>query len=205
MARWLIVRHGETEWNRAGKMQGHTDIGLSGAGRAQVTSLRERLRAVKFDAAYTSDLARAADTAGTLLQGRPFQAIPTAQLRELSYGDWEGLTWQEIQERDPEQYDWWVRVDPNFQPPEGESLHALMERAGAFVEEVNARHVEGTILVVAHGGSIRALALTLLGISPDLFRRFSNVAPASLSIIHVFNGTAILESWNDTAHYRGLA
>lgn len=204
MARWIIVRHGETDWNKSGKLQGQTNTMLSAGGRVQVAALRERLRGVKLDAVYTSDLARCIETATLVIQGRTLSPEPTTLLRELAYGEWEGLTWAEVQERDPESYDQWLRLDPNFEPPGGETIAALMERAEGFAARVRDTGAEGTTLIVAHGGSIRALVLHLLGHNESHFRSFGNPAPASITVMGLYEGTAVLETWNDASHYRPL-
>lgn len=204
MARWLLVRHGETEWNKAGRIQGHTDIPLGSAGRVQVGALRERLRAATFDAVFTSDLVRATDTAALILQGRTVQPVLVPGLRELDYGDWEGKTMAQAQEAAPEAYDEYLRMDPNFRSPGGESFFDLISRVGAFADEARKTAGEGTVLIVAHGGSIRMLALHLLGLDWSHFRRLAAPGPASVAVFGLYGGEPQLEAWNDCGHYRPL-
>ncbi len=204
MTRWLLVRHGETEWNRGKLIQGHTDIALSPTGRVQATSLKERLRNVKLNAAWTSDLGRAGETAALALKGRDVQAVATPLLRELSFGTWEGQTWADIGAEDPESVEQWARVDPNYQAPEGETVNQLLDRAQAFIDEALVATPEGTILVVTHGGMIRALALQLVGLPIQYFRSLDSVGSASVSIVSCHPHGGQLELWNDTSHYRGL-
>lgn len=204
MARWILVRHGETEWNKLGLIQGQTDTSLSGAGRVQTTALRERLRPVRIDHVFTSDLSRCVETATIAIQGRDLPIERTALLRELSYGEWEGLTWAQAKARDPEVYEGWVALSPNFEPPGGQSLGDLMARLETFAERLREATGEGTVLVVGHGGSLRALAIGLLGLSASHYRTLINPAPASVSIMRFFEGTTAVEVWNDASHHRPL-
>ncbi len=204
MARWLLVRHGETEWNKAGKIQGHTDIPISAAGRVQVGALRERLRAATFDAVYTSDLVRCTDTAALILQGRTVTPELAPELRELDYGDWEGKTMAQVQESWAEAHDEYRRLDPNFKAPGGESFFDLMSRVGAWTDRVRASAGDGTILIVAHGGSVRMMALHLMGLDWSAFRRLAAPGPASVAAFGLYGAEPQLEAWNDCGHYRPL-
>jgi len=204
MARWVLVRHGETDWNKAGRLQGHTNTTLSVAGRVQVKALRERLRGMKFEAVYTSDLMRTVETTTLLLEGSGLTPEPTALLREMNYGEWEGLTWAEVQERDPEAYEEWLRVDPNFEAPGGESLNALMDRAENFASRARQAGGDGNTLIVTHGGIIRMLVLHLLGLDASHYRRLANPASASVTVVDLYGETAVLEIYADAAHYRPL-
>lgn len=204
MARWVLVRHGETDWNKAGRLQGQTNTTLSVAGRVQVKALRERLRGMKFDAVYTSDLMRTVETTTLLLEGSGLTPEPTALLREINYGEWEGLTWAEVQERDPERYEEWLRVDPNFEAPGGESLDALMDRAEDFATRARQAGGDGNTLIVTHGGIVRTLVMHLLGLDVSHYRKFANPASASVTIVGIYGETAVLEVYDDAAHYRPL-
>lgn len=204
MIRWLLVRHGETEWNKAELLQGHTDIALTAAGRVQASALRERLRNLKLTAAWSSDLGRASETAALILKGNAVQAVATPLLREMSFGTWEGQTWKDVCDEDSELMTQWLTVDPNFQPPEGETVNQLLDRAQAFSEQARVATPEGTILVVAHGGTIRALALQLTGLPIQYFRTLESVGSASVSIVTTDDAGGQIELWNDVSHYRGL-
>ena len=152
----LLARHGETDWNVAGRWQGHTDVPLNATGRAQAAALAERLRREGIAAVATSDLSRARHTAeivaGAL--GVPV-AIVDPGLREQRYGSFEGLTPRECEERYP---DHWARyvADPSAGPPGGESRAAVLDRVLLAVREAAAR-LACPPLLVTHGGAIRAL------------------------------------------------
>lgn len=202
--RWILVRHGETEWNKGALIQGHTDIALSAAGRVQAASLKDRLRNVKVNAAWTSDLGRASETAELILKGQKVKAVASPLLRELSFGTWEGQTWKDVGDEDPEGLTQWLTVDPNYQAPEGETVNQLLDRAQAFIDEALVATPNGTVLVVTHGGMIRALTLQLTGLPITYFRTLESVAPASVSIVTTDPRGGQIELWNDASHYRGL-
>ncbi len=161
-ARWYLVRHGETEWNRADRAQGHADVPLNDAGREQAQALAKAVGSRRFDAAFSSDLSRATETTRILLNGGAPQPDVTADLRELSYGRWEGFTFADAERDDPTLFAKLVNADADFVAPGGESFQQLMARVQSFADRTRAAHPEGTLLVVAHGGSLRALAVAML-------------------------------------------
>jgi broad specificity phosphatase PhoE len=166
--------------------------------------LAARLASVPLTAAYTSDLSRARETAEVILAGRDGVSLEsTPALREVSHGDWEGLTHAEAQARYPQDYPRrFVLDNPTFAPPGGESVAALLERMGLFGERVRMEHsnTDDHVLLVSHGGALRGLALHLLGLPLSAFWRF-RIAPGSLSVIALWpDREATLELWNDTSH-----
>lgn len=201
MGRWFLVRHAQTEWNAEGRAQGHSEVGLSGAGQRQAQQVALRLASVPLAAAYSSDLSQALTTAKYGLQGRgvPLRAAP--ELRELAYGVWEGMTYREIQAQYPDLYAQLLTAGTAFAPPGGESVQHLVRRVDSLVSRVSAAHAgdEENILVVGHGGSLRALIVVLLGLPVSAFWRFQ-VFPASLSIVSLYPDGATLDLWNDTSH-----
>ena len=101
MGRWFLVRHGETDWNAAGRAQGQSQVPLNAAGRAQARALATRLRPLRFSAAYASDLRRVTETAAAILYGRDLPLVPSPALREKCFGEWEGMTFAELEARYP--------------------------------------------------------------------------------------------------------
>jgi probable phosphoglycerate mutase len=152
----LLARHGETDWNRAGRWQGHTDVPLNATGRAQAAALAERLRGAGIGAVVASDLARARDTAEIVAAAL---AVPLAfvdpDLREQRFGRFEGLTPGECEVRFPEDWSRYV-ADPHAGAPGGESRAALLARVVRAVQGAAARRPD-PVLVVSHGGALRAL------------------------------------------------
>lgn len=202
MSRWLLVRHGETCWNAEGRLQGHTDVSLSQKGRDQAERLRERLASVTIDAAYSSDLARSRETATALAEGRNVPLVLSAHLREQCYGRWEGSTDSEIRAHDPEAYADMMVADDGFTPPQGESFRQVRERVASFAKEIRAEGPQGTLLIVGHSGSLKALLVYLLDLPPSASWCF-RIDACGLSILDVRPETAVLELFNDTSHLGG--
>jgi 2,3-bisphosphoglycerate-dependent phosphoglycerate mutase len=143
----LLVRHGETDWNAAGRLQGHTDQPLSDYGRAQARRLAEELAGEQFDAIYASDLARASETAEIVAERLHLPVDLDPDLREKNWGTWEGLTSEERLEVEPD----------------GESTEQHQRRVLAALGRIAAKHPHGRVLVVTHGGSMRRVQTEVLG------------------------------------------
>jgi len=195
---WYLVRHGETAWNRDGRIHGHADVGLNDRGRRQMCTLAKRLAGCGFAAAYASDLSRAVGSAHVLVAGSGVPVETDSDLREFSYGEWEGLTAEEAEARNPEDYARRMALDVNaFAAPGGENTGQLLHRVRRFYERAAERHGPSeNVLVVAHGGSIRALLVCLLGLPDDRFWRF-RVNCGSLSVVSNHPGGRVLELWNE--------
>ncbi len=147
MAELILVRHGETDWNAAGRLQGHTDRPLSDYGRAQARRLAEELVGEEFDAIYASDLARARETAEIVAEQLHHEVLLDPDLREKNWGTWEGLTSTE-------------RLDVELV---GESTKEHQQRMLAALGRIAASHPSGRVLVVTHGGSMRRVQTEALG------------------------------------------
>ena len=204
MGKWTLVRHARTPWNIEGRVQGHSGAPLGAAGCAEAQRLAARLKASRFEAAYSSDLDRAVETAETVLAGRGTSLDKVPQLRELAYGEWEGLVHSEVEARYPESYAEMVKASIDFSPPGGESPRDVLRRVAHLTERVReGRGTQEDLLVVGHSGSLKALAVVLLGLLPESYWRF-RLAPASLSVITVYDDWTTLDLWNDTTHLEGL-
>jgi 2,3-bisphosphoglycerate-dependent phosphoglycerate mutase len=203
LARWYLVRHGVTEWNSSGRLQGQTDIPLSEAGREEGRLTAKRLTGVPFVAAYTSDLVRAKETADLVLQGQDVSLFLTPELRELDYGEWEGRTFKWIEEGNPSGSIQNIAKDPDFAPPGGESTAQLCDRVMGMANRLMDAHGDDDLLVVGHGGSLRALAVGMLGLSAVSLWRMGT-STASVSILRRRDEGWQLELWNDTSHLEPL-
>jgi broad specificity phosphatase PhoE len=148
----LIVRHGETDWNNDGRWQGHADTPLNERGREQARKLAESLDGV--DAVYSSDLARARETAEILAEPLGLDVRLDPRLRERAFGAWEGLTSMEIESRFADDHRRWLAGE-SFGAPDAEPFEAVRERVQDFLDETLHKHPSGTVLVVTHGGSAR--------------------------------------------------
>ena len=154
MTTLLLVRHGETDWNRDGRWQGHSDTHLNAVGREQAARLADELDGV--DVVYASDLARARETAETLAEPLGLDVQLDGRLRERSFGAWEGKTGPEIEAEFPDAHARWL-AGHGPGADDAEPFADFGARVGSFLEEVLARHPDETVLVVAHGGSIRVI------------------------------------------------
>ena len=165
MTTLILVRHGETDWNRNGRWQGHADTPLNERGRAQARQLADELSGEGVSAVYASDLMRARETAEIIAGrlGRPVALDP--RLREVDIGGWAGLTMPEIETRFPDDVERWRTGDPRHAFDGGESYAAMGERVVAAVEEIARRHSGEDVVVVLHGGPIRALLARAAGIT----------------------------------------
>jgi alpha-ribazole phosphatase/probable phosphoglycerate mutase len=197
----LLIRHGQTDWNLAQRFQGQSDIPLNETGRKQANALAERLAAEDFDAVYSSDLQRAAETASIILQmsGCKPDLYPAPRLREVNFGDWEGLTYDKIKAKHPEALAAWEADIFKNAPPNGETLEELSVRVQSMLDELREKHDDQNVLVVAHGGVLQTLICLALKLPPTMYWQF-HLSTASLSEIAFYPAGAILNSLNDTSH-----
>jgi len=195
----LLARHGESVWNAERRFQGRTDIPLSPRGRAQAEALARGLRGYRVRAAYVSPYRRAVETAEIALRDSGVSQTVLPDLRELSLGQWEGCTVEDVRARDGDPYRAWLRAPHDCPPPDGEPLPDVHARVQAAVDRIAAAHPKGDdVLIVAHGGVISVYACYLLGCSfNDLWRL--RVDNASLTVVR----PPRLVSLNDTGHLTG--
>jgi broad specificity phosphatase PhoE len=184
MLRVLIIRHGQTAYNKEFRNQGRADIELDDVGLSQANCLAESVSVEGADHIYTSPLLRARRTAEAVAAKIGTTVSVDQRLAERDYGRWEGLTREQIIHIDPEGYEAY-RADPIIQPSGGgESGIDVFMRSVAFLSDVFAKHSEGTVLVVAHGGSGSALIAALINAGPataDCFR-LSNCSVTEVAI-----------------------
>jgi broad specificity phosphatase PhoE len=157
----LLVRHGETDWNRAGRWQGHSNTLLNELGRQQARELAESLNGV--DVVYSSDLARARETAEILAEHLGVEVRYDPRLRERSFGAWEGLTSGEIAERFEEAHRRW-QAGEAAGADDAEPFDEFGRRVQSFLADVLERHPYETVLVIGHGGSIRVIHAAAAGL-----------------------------------------
>ena len=201
MGHWYLVRHGETDWNLTERIQGQVDVTLNATGRRQVSHLTRRLEDVRIDAIYSSDLVRTHETAQIIAADRDIAIATDPDLREFSFGEWEGLTSEEVEARQPgAMAERMSAGNEAFAAPGGEDTWQVLERVRSFCERTAERHDPSEdILVVAHGGSIRALAVALLDLAATDFWRF-RIHCASLGIVRNHPDCRVLVRWNDISH-----
>jgi len=201
LPRLLLVRHGNTELNSAQVFMGHADVELSATGYQQVERLRDRLSVEKIDAIYCSDLRRALLTAETIASRHRLAVAACPELREINYGAVDGLTFAEIRRLYPEVAKLCVDWSPQLEFPGGESITQLNQRVTGFLDRLKQHGPEQTVLVVTHGGPLRLMVCSLLGIDLRHWRQI-NIDLASLSIVDTYPEVAIVSLLNDTSHLR---
>lgn len=181
----LLARHGETDWNRDQRWQGHADRELTELGRTQALALAERLDAYPLAAIYSSDLARARDTARPVAERRGINPIERLDLREVDCGSWSGARHADL---DPVEIARWKAGEKGWAG--GESYEEMAVRMVAAVRDVAARHPGEHVLVVSHGGAIRSVHAHATGLSIREYRLLHpTVANGGLSGVMIVNGS----------------
>ena len=198
--RIVFVRHGETVDNARGIAQGWSDSALSETGQVQVGKLARRLRSFEPTDLFCSTLPRAIATARAISDVLHLPIQQVDDLREMNCGDWEGISFADVREREPDVFRNWVE-DPAMKCPGGESFEDLAARMGRALEHIqtvcNGR--PRCVVIVSHGTAIRVVATSLLGLELSAAKRFAQDNAA----INVFEWRAskyILRTWNDTTH-----
>ena len=203
MGNIYIVRHGETMWNAEGRIQGHTDVGLTGRGKEQARATARRLADIHFDVAYSSDMSRTRDTAMIILGERetPLHSVP--ELREYNKGVFEGLTPEEYRQRYPDLFQASLVNDLDFAPPGGETIRQCQARLSSFAGMLKDKHLEEDVLIVGHGGSLRSGIVSLLGLPLEANWKFV-MHNCALSVIRSYPDNAVMHLYNDTSHLAGV-
>jgi broad specificity phosphatase PhoE len=182
-----LARHGESDWNAANRFQGHSDRPLTDFGREQAQALGELVAAENVEAVYSSPLKRALETALIVAARSGLEVVEDEDLCEVDTGSWSGLSRAEVQERFPEGFDRWTSGGAGWE--DGESYEEMAERVLAAVNRIAAAHPGGRVLIVSHGGPIRAIQGAANGMDIDEYRRLRPVEPnARLTAVTFENG-----------------
>lgn len=203
--RLLLVRHGATQLTAEDRFSGEIGVDLSDIGRAQVATLARRLADKKIAAVYASPLQRALDTASLLAEPHGLTPVTNTNLREISHGQWEGLTRREVEARYAEEYASWDADPFTFAPVGGESGLSVMARALPCIREIVTRHQGEQVVIVSHKATLRLILSSLLGIDPRGYRDRLDQAPACLNVLDFRDVLhARLMLFNDTGHYADM-
>lgn len=201
-ARLLLVRHGQSTWNREHRIQGQLDPPLSEEGRAQAVQVGRRLRSRQFAAFYASDLKRAFETAELIGEAVGLAPSPAEGLREIYLGEWEGLNTDELAQRFPQAWALWTEEPSWDVVPGGEGAAPFEARVNQQIDSILARHEHGDVLVVTHGGVIQVALHRIVG-RPNHGLFPFRIENASISVIEKRNGRFVVSSVNDTSHLEG--
>jgi broad specificity phosphatase PhoE len=203
VTRILLVRHGQTEWNRQEIFRGRVDIPLDETGIEQARALAERLAGERLSAIYCSPLSRAAVTAQMLGDPSGLHPQPTDNLIDMSYGSWEGLQHAQVKERYPALYARWMTEPHLVRPPGGEMLAEVRQRATAGLNMIAAGSPDATVVVVSHRVVTKLLLCAALGIGEDGFWRIRQDT-CCLNVLEWDADRPSVVLLNDTCHLRGI-
>ena len=199
MTRFIVVRHGETQWNVEARMQGQGDSPLTAAGITQAEAIAQRLAGERIDVLVSSDLGRAAETARRIAACCGHPVVTDARLRERGFGAGEGLTYDEIRNQYPDAFASARETDPDFAIPGGESRRAFHERVTGAFEALAREHAGRRVAVVTHGGVLATLYRFIhgLAVAAPLTVPVTN---ASFNLVACDAGRWSVEAWGDSAH-----
>jgi broad specificity phosphatase PhoE len=197
--RVLVIRHGETEWSRARRFAGSRDIALSEAGRRQCEALADALAGVPVAAVYASPLERARITAETIAKPHRLPVTVEADLREMAFGPWEGLTREEVARREPDRYGVWASSPHELVLAGAERLTDVAARVAPVVDELRNRHAGETIVLVAHAVVVRLIVLGALGLGADRLWAV-DASPAGITEIEYQPAWVTVHRMNTLAH-----
>ena len=198
---FYIVRHGQTNWNILGKTQGHGNSDLTAKGIEQATELAESIVNYPIDYIYSSDLGRAVQTAQILGDKLNIKVEETEALREMGFGEWEGLLIDEIKANYANVYATW-RNEPHLaQIPGGETLHLIKDRVDSFIQSLNEKYDDKHILLVTHSVTVRVMLLAFLNSGMENIYRIKQDNTA-LNIVEYRDYGPVVIKMNDTSHIK---
>ncbi len=197
----LLTRHGQTDWNIAGRYQGQSDVPLNQTGQTQAAQIAKRLSTETIHAIYTSDLSRAANTAQAIADFHQLEIKKDSRLRELSFGDWEGMTYKEMAAHSPDLFSKWMTDSMNISTPNGETLAQLAARVKSAFDQIKDDHKDQTVLIVSHSGALQSLLAVTLGVDLNRYWQF-RVSQVSLSELIIVEDTVTLNLLNDVSHFQ---
>jgi broad specificity phosphatase PhoE len=196
----LLVRHGQTEWNRIERFRGQYDIPLNQTGLIQATKTAIWISACwKPEAVYASPLSRAMTTAGTIAAACNLRVQSCDGLIDINYGEWQGLTPEETRTKWPELVARWYEHPESVQVPGGESLALVRNRVMATVKDICRLHLDKEVVLVSHTVVNRLILLAILGLGNERFWHLRQ-EPCAINIIEVNEGDFLLVSMNNTFH-----
>jgi alpha-ribazole phosphatase len=199
MGKIILIRHGEVTWNKQACYTGWTDLPLTENGVEQARLVSERLRSEPLEAVYCSDLQRARVTAEIIAAPHGLTPVQDRDLRELNYGEWEGVAEEDLPVKYPELYPVWAGNPADTPTPCGESFSQLLERVSRVASRIMEAHPDGTVAIVAHKSANRVLLCHWLGVSTNMYKRVGQDNVAVNTALFTPDRVQI-ETINDTCH-----
>jgi phosphoserine phosphatase len=193
----LLIRHGQTEWNRERKVMGSLPIPLNEHGRQQAETMRGLLQNTELTAFYTSPIQRAVETAHIIRGERDCEVVEASAVGEIDYGEWVGKSFEEL--IDHEQFKVYFTNPAQSQPPEGETLKDAKARAVSFVDQLRKKHETGRVVVVTHADVIKILVVHYLGLGLNDIHRL-RIDNGSMSLLMFDKQLARVLSVNTHGH-----
>jgi broad specificity phosphatase PhoE len=203
LLRIILIRHGQTEWNRHERFRGWVDIDLDDMGIRQAEAAAPRIVQWEVTAIYSSPLKRAMATAQIIANRLNLPVVPLEGLNDMNFGIWQGISVEETKENYPELFDLWRYSPQRLQIPQGESLDDVRKRVVATIDDLTSRHQNTTIALVTHRVVCKVLLCHLLGLDNSHFWQLAQDATA-INLFEINGGKATVTLINDTCHLRGL-
>ncbi len=201
MNTYYLARHGQTIWNTLGQTQGHGNSPLTELGIQQAKDLAEALKKYPIDIIYCSDLGRAVETAQIIGDILNLEIHPTASLREMGFGIWEGMQLSEIEKKYPETFNLWRNEPEKVHIEGGETLQMIKERQDKLIEDLNKKYQNKHILLVSHSVTVRVMLLSFLDSHVRNIYRIKQDNTA-LNIVEYRNYGPVIMKMNDTRHLK---
>ena len=198
---FYIVRHGQTNWNILGKTQGHGNSDLTPKGENQALELSKAIKEYPIDYIYSSDLGRAVQTAEIIGSTIGVDVIQTPSIREMGFGDWEGLLIEEIKKDHAKTYETWRNQPHLADIPNGETLHIIKDRVDGFIKDLNEKYDSKHILLVSHSVTVRVMLLSFLNSGMENIYRIKQDNTA-LNVVECRDYGPVVIKMNDTSHIK---
>ena len=202
MSTLILIRHGETDWNRDRIFRGRADIPLGERGKQQAERTGEALKDRRLEAIYTSPLLRSAQTAEAIARRQEAEITEVDDITDIDYGDWQGKALKDVMEQYPEVCALWESAPHEARIPGGECLGELSDRSSPAVQRLVGSH-RGKIAVVSHRVVLKVVILGLLGLGVESFWNL-RLDTCGITIFEILEGRNVLISFNDVSHLTGL-
>jgi len=203
LARIILVRHGQTEWNREERFRGRVDIDLDEVGVRQAKAAADRLAQWGVAAIYSSPLKRAMATAEAIAERLGLAVQTLDGINDMHFGVWQGLSVAEARKDYPELFELWRRSPEQLRIPEGETLDDVQKRAVATINDLVAKHEDETVALVTHRVVCKVLLCHALGLDNSHFWQIAQEATA-INLFEIRGGRITVSLINDTCHLRNL-
>jgi probable phosphoglycerate mutase len=200
MQELYLIRHGQTDFSRENRFCGSIDPPLNDVGVRMAESFGVAYAKLPWEAIYTSPSHRARQTGDALARRVNLEMIPDEGLREISYGDWEGMRHEDAKEKWPDAYAYWAADTASRGTPGGETAFKVAARAAPVIERIRREHEGGKVLIVSHKATIRILVCALLGMDVRLFRDRIGQGVAAVSRFEMKKSGPMLVSLGDVSH-----